>query len=260
MSALSLPPLLQSWHRHLDYVEAALNYKFHDRKLLLQAFVHRSFVFENPEVEIESNERLEFLGDAVLDFVVADYLFREYPDRTEGELTLLRAAMVRLETLAAWAKDLALGQALLLGKGEDTAGGRARTANLGRCFEALIAALYIDGGLEPVRALVLPRVAKALGEGPLPAEIKDAKSRLQELIQKEYRITPRYHTVSAKGPDHARWFTVQVLVGSQVLAAGEGPSKTAAQQKAAEAALEKLARGELTILGSISTENENHIG
>jgi ribonuclease-3 len=253
--------LVRAKAKQLGKIQEALGYRFNDRTLLLQAFVHRSYVFENPEPGLTSNERMEFLGDAIINFLVAEYLYFRFPDSPEGELTLLRAALVRLETLADWARRLGLGQALLLGRGEESAGGRDRTANLGRCFEAVIASLYLDGGLEPVRSVVQPLVDAVLqGERRLPVEIKDAKSRLQELIQKEYRITPRYRTVAATGPDHARWFTVEVLAGSQVLAIGEGHSKAAAQQKAAQAALEAIERGELRIpANSVTSEQHNDI-
>ncbi len=241
--------LIRSRSETLNRIQETLGYRFRDPALLLQAFVHTSFVFENPEVGLGSNERLEFLGDAVLNFVVADHLYFRFPEASEGELTMARAALVRLETLAGWARRFGLGEALLLGRGEEAAGGRDRTANLGRCFEALIAGIYLDGGLDPVRSLVLPLVDEALGaEKQVPVEMKDPKSRLQELIQKEFHVTPRYRTLAAEGPDHARRFTVEVLVGTQVLATGEGHSKAAAQQRAAEAALEMMERGELRIL------------
>lgn len=257
-----LAALTRAKSRQLRQIQENMGYKFKDQALLLQAFVHRSYVFENPDLSLTSNERLEFLGDAVLNFLVAEHLYLRFPNSPEGELTLLRAALVRLETLADWARRLGLGGALLLGRGEEAAGGRDRTINLGRCFEAVMASVYLDGGLEGVRSVVLPLVDAALaGERPLPVEIKDAKSRLQELVQKEYRITPRYRTLSATGPDHARWFTVEVLAGSQVLATGEGHSKAAAQQKAAEAALQALESGKLRILpNSITPEHHNDVG
>lgn len=220
-------------------MEAQIGLTFKSKSLLKQAFVHRSYLNENPGFPLPSNERLEFLGDAVLGFVVADFLYHKYPDQPEGVLTSLRAALVRAETLAIVARDLHLGDYLLLGRGEAATGGRGRQTILSRTLEALIGAMFLDGGLNPTRSFIITFVSRQLDRIQQQKLTKDYKSRLQELAQAELQATPTYRTVSAVGPDHAKVFTVEVMVGDRPLAQGSGYSKQQAQQEAARKALEE---------------------
>jgi ribonuclease-3 len=210
---------------------------FRDNSLLRTALTHRSFLNEHPELDWEDNERLEYLGDAVLDFLLADYLFRKLPTASEGELTAMRAALVRRETLARFAAELGVGFALLLGYGEAETGGRERPATLCAAYEALVGALYLDRGLGAVCEFVMPRVEQEFGYARAQSTGKDPKSRLQELVQGSIGLTPRYRTVSAEGPDHAKVFTVQVSVGETICGEGRGSNKQAAAQRAAADAL-----------------------
>lgn len=221
-------------------LEQALSYRFRDTALLRQALTHTSYVNENRDAALADNERLEYLGDAVLDFMVAEWLFKEYPHLPEGEMTNLRARLVREDTLARLAQHIHLGEHLLLGKGEAESGGRARPHNLCAAFEALAGAVYLDAGLDTVRVIFKPMLASELERALREQSARDPKSLLQEWTQARYRITPTYQTVSEEGPDHARTFTVQVLVNGHVLGVGKGPSKQAAAQQAASAALRRL--------------------
>lgn len=218
-------------------VEAMLNYRFANQDLLRMALTHSSYVNESAAGVGADNERLEYLGDAVLDFMVADWLFREYPELTEGEMTNLRALLVREETLAHLARAISLGECLLLGKGEDESGGRGRAHNLCAGFEALIGAVYLDGGMEPIRGWIIPMMRPELHRALRDQSVRDPKSLLQEWAQGRYHLTPAYETVAEEGPDHAKQFSVQVVVNGQVLGMGKGRSKQAAAQDAARAAL-----------------------
>lgn len=211
----------------------ALGYRFGDPGLLAEALTHPSALHGGPGA---SYERLEFLGDAVLGFVAAEFLFHRFADRPEGELTTLRAALVRASTLAAWARALDLGQHLRVGRGvaPETS---ARPRVLASAFEALLGALLLDGGLEAVRAVLEPRLTARVAE--VAGALKDYKSRLQELAQGERQQTPSYHVLATSGPAHARLYAVAVRVAGQDLAQGSGPSKRAAQQDAAREALER---------------------
>lgn len=213
---------------------------FNDPVLLLRALTHSSYLNEHPELALEDNERLEFLGDAVLDFLSAAWLYNRLPEADEGRLTSLRAALVKTEMLAELATQLGMAEQIRLGKGEGDSGGRGRVNLLADAFEAMIGALYLDQGLEAVRSLVEPLFAATI-EYIIASELdRDPKSILQEWSQAERRQTPRYHTVSAEGPDHAKLFTVEVYIGGEVVGQGEGPSKQAATQAAAANALERL--------------------
>jgi ribonuclease-3 len=211
--------------------------EFADLALLRTALTHRSYLNEHPDLNWEDNERLEYLGDAVLDFLLAEYLFLNFPDAREGELTGLRAVLVRRDTLAGFARQLGLGQAMLMGHGEVETGGRERAATLCAAFEALMGALYLDQGLDRVAEFVIPRVEGELASAQAEVADKDPKSRLQELAQGNLGLTPRYRTVKAEGPDHAKTFTVEVSIGDLLCGEGEGPSKQAAAQRAALDAL-----------------------
>jgi len=217
---------------------------FKDPSLLRQALVHTSYLNENPGIDVGSNERLEFLGDAALGVVVAQELYKEYPEVDEGRLTELRAHLVRRDTLARAAARIDLGEYLQLGRGEDAAGGRRRPTNLARAYEALVGAIFLDGGLARVRAFVkrtLREELKGLRAGGMP---HDPKSRLQEVIQSRWQTTPTYKLMKTEGPDHARRFTVQVMIGGRSLGTGEGRSKQMAEKEAAQHALNSITEAE----------------
>ncbi|MBN1220951.1 MAG: ribonuclease III [Anaerolineae bacterium] len=224
----------------ITHIEQALNLTFADKALLQRALTHRSYLNENPDYPLEDNERLEFLGDAILDFITGEYLYHHFPEMAEGQLTNLRSALVRTETLAYFATQLDLGEFLFLGRGEEEGGGRKRKAILCDAFEALIGALYLERGLDFARQFVLPMIEPALEEVLTLDTQKDAKSRLQELAQSHYQVTPTYRTIKEEGPDHAKEFTVEALIGNKSYGQGLGYSKQTAAQAAAEQALEKL--------------------
>jgi ribonuclease-3 len=227
----------------LDALQATLGVNFKDESLLQQALVHRSYLNENPALHLVSNERLEFLGDAVLGFVVANELYSRFPDFSEGELTKLRAALVRGETLTRIALSLQLGDYLYLGHGEEESGGRSRSRNLSCTLEAVIGAVFLDGGLDAAESFILEMLHGEL-EGVVEDKFAaDYKSRLQQLIQSERKITPVYRTIEEVGPDHAKTFTVEVLAGDIILGRGSGRSKRAAEVDAARHALQGLMGG-----------------
>jgi ribonuclease III len=224
--------------------ETAHSLAFVDKDLLEMAFVHSSYVNEAAETgDIRDNERLELLGDAVLEFVVTEALYNQFPELEEGELTNLRAALVRRETLARFARKCALGEYLQLGHGEEESGGRTRSAILCATFEALIGAIYLDQGLEAVRNFVMPLVQQEIPRIQSFALGKDSKSRLQEWAQRVYGSAPKYKVIHHEGPDHAKLFTIQVLIKQQPCGVGQGPSKQEASQAAAAMALHRLGLG-----------------
>jgi len=214
---------------------------FRDVSLQLRALTHRSYLNEHPDT-LDDNERLEFLGDAVLDFLAGAVLYNKYPEMNEGRLTRLRAALVNTEQLATFAGAMGLGERLRLGKGEDESGGRQRATLLCAGFEATIGAYYLDSGLDAVRAFVEPLFDVAAGEILADEMDVDPKSHFQEWAQAERGHTPRYVPVSTTGPDHSRIYTVEVLVGDESFGVGSGSSKQTAAQAAARAAIEKVDR------------------
>jgi ribonuclease-3 len=228
--------------QNLDAIQNILELKFTDPSLLQRAMTHRSYINEHPENAVEDNERLEFLGDAVLDFITGEWLYNRFPEMQEGHLTRLRAALVRTETLADMGAHCSLGSALRLGKGEEESGGRERQANLCGAFEALIGSLFLDQGLDAVREFVLPLFEPALNQIIASAADKDAKSLLQEWSQATLNITPTYRTVQADGPDHEKVFTIEALIGETVYGRGIGHSKQTAAQQAARNALQRVRR------------------
>ena len=215
---------------------------FKDLSLLRRALTHRSYVNEHPDV-LEDNERLEFLGDAVLDFLTGAWLYNRFPEMNEGQLTRLRSALVRTEQLASFAQELQLGEAMLLGRGEETTGGRERLALLCAVFEALIGALYLDSGFNSVTEFMEPRLEAATDVVLEDESLLDARSLLQIWAQAEVGETPRYRTVDSQGPDHAREFVVEVMIGSKLLGRGQGHSKQEAAQHAAAKALAQADHG-----------------
>lgn len=224
----------------LDAIQLSLKVSFNNKSLLEQALVHSSYVNENPAPGLTSNERLEFLGDAVLGLAIAERLYRDFPASTEGELTRLRASLVRREVLASMAKTLGLGDYLRLGKGEEASGGRNKPVNLAGALEALVAAIFLDLGLEAARDFVLRPFDAELRELVAIGTEKDYKSQLQELVQARYQMTPTYHVTEVTGPDHDRTFTTEVRVGDTALGTGTGKSKKMAETEAARSALERL--------------------
>ena len=224
----------------LAALQQTLGISFNDPSLLEQALVHSSYINENPGFAPISNERLEFLGDAVLDLVVAEKLYQDFPRLTEGEMTRLRAALVRRDTLARMARAISLGDYLYLGRGEEAGGGRHKPANLAGGLEAVIAAISLDQGLATTKGFILCLLDKELQRVVSQGVEVDYKSQLQELIQARHQQTPAYHLVEATGPDHDRRFTVEVKVGDTVLGRGSGKSKKLAETEAARSALERL--------------------
>lgn len=219
-----------------NQLQDRLGIHFQNDKLLKQAFTHSSYVNEHRRKPYEDNERLEFLGDAVLELTVSRYLFEKYPMMSEGELTKLRAAIVCEPSLVVFANQLSFGEFVLLGKGEEMTGGRERPAMLADVFESFIGALYLDRGLEPViqflRKVVFPRI----DEGAF-SHVMDFKSQLQELIQRDNSGTLQYKILQEKGPAHNREFVSTVMLNGEALGNGSGKSKKEAEQKAAELAL-----------------------
>lgn len=221
-------------------IQQTLKLRFDDQSLLKRALTHRSYINEHPDDALDDNERLEFLGDAVLDFITGEWLYHRFPEMREGRLTRLRAALVRTENLADLGVQCSLGDAILLGRGEEESGGRERQANLCCAFEALIGALYLDQGIEAVKKFVLPRFEPALQQILRTDADKDAKSLLQEWSQAQLGLTPTYRTVQATGPDHNKEFTVEVVIGDKVYGRGVGHSKQIAAQEAARNALQHI--------------------
>lgn len=216
-----------------------LGLSFSNLHLLVRALTHRSYVNENPNA-VEDNERMEFLGDAVLDFVVGAWVYNHFPEMQEGDLTRMRSALVRTDTLADFARLLDLGPALRLGRGELASGGRQRDNLLCATFEALIGAIYLDAGIEAVGNFMEPLLSGASVDVISQVERYDPKSTLQEWAQSNKLGTPRYMTINSSGPDHAKVFTVEVQIDGKTYGQGAGSSKQAAAQMAAHAALETL--------------------
>ncbi|KKU51239.1 MAG: ribonuclease III [Candidatus Ryanbacteria bacterium RIFCSPHIGHO2_12_FULL_47_12b] len=220
-------------------LEKRTGVRFKNKKLLTQALTHRSYINENPSFALGHNERLEFLGDAVLELVITEALFNQYPEKPEGELTSLRAALVNAEMLAAIASGLGLNNYLLLSRGEKKDTGRARSYILANTFEAFVGALYIDQGHEVCSRFIIDHVFSHLNEVIEKKLWRDPKSAFQEDAQEQLGITPNYRVLREAGPDHAKQFSVGVYVGDELVAQGSGPSKQDAEIEAARKALEK---------------------
>jgi ribonuclease-3 len=222
----------------LATLQSELGIVFQDPLLLQQALTHRSYLNENPDFPLPSNERLEFLGDALLGFVVAEKLHSDLPHLWEGALTVLRAALVCNETLARIASSFHLGDYLNLGRGEEMSGGRSRQSNLSSALEAVIGAILVDQGFDVAKEFVLGLLDGMVVKITQEESTRDYKSKLQMLVQAEQRTTPVYRIVEEKGPAHDKIFTAEVVVGDSVLGRGSGKGKRAAEQKAAQEALE----------------------
>ena len=223
-------------------LEQKLRYRFRDPDLLNTALTHRSHVFRAGGERLHSNERLEFLGDSVLGLIVNEHLYRTFPERSEGELTKIKSLVVSRAVLGQAAERLALGKHLILAPGEVDAGGRMRTSILSDAFEAVLGAMYLDGGLDPVRQCVMLHLLEELEETVADHRLANYKSELQEMIQAQLKTPPRYKVSATHGPDHAKRFVVEVLVRGRVLGRGEGNSKKLAEQRAAREALNHLSQ------------------
>ncbi|KKT82743.1 MAG: Ribonuclease 3 [Candidatus Giovannonibacteria bacterium GW2011_GWC2_44_9] len=222
---------------NLSKFEETLGIVFHNKDLLRTALTHRSYLNENPNMGGGHNERLEFLGDAVLELVITEYLYEKFPEKPEGDLTALRASLVNANMLGAVASELDFNNFLLLSRGESKDIGRARQYILANTFEAVVGAIYLDQGYNPTRDFILRVLTAKLSEILEKKLYRDAKSLFQEEAQERVGITPTYQVIKEWGPDHDKHFIVGVYLGKELVAEGEGASKQMAQQSAAEAAL-----------------------
>jgi ribonuclease-3 len=220
-----------------ELLATTLGLTFHNPDLLVEALTHRSYLNEHREYQGNHNERLEFLGDAVLELATTDFLFKKFPAKPEGELTSYRAALVNTISLAETAQTIGLNTFLLLSKGEAKDTGRARDAILADTFEAIIGAVYLDQGYAGAESFIAKNLYYKIDGVIAKRSYQDAKSRFQEAAQEKRNQTPRYQTLSEIGPDHAKVFTIGVFIGEEEIARGEGQSKQEAEQKAAEAGL-----------------------
>lgn len=222
----------------LSKLEKILGVEFIDKNYLLSAITHRSYLNEHKEATQEHNERLEFLGDAVLELVVTDYLYQKYPEKPEGELTAVRAALVNTVSLAESAQKLGLNDFMLMSKGEAKDTGRARQYILANAFESCIGAIYLDQGYDAAKKFIGEQLFNKTDKIVEKKLWQDAKSRFQELAQDKVSITPSYEMLSQEGPDHDRMFTIGVFLRDEKVAEGKGRSKQEAEQDAAEKAIE----------------------
>lgn len=218
-----------------------LGYEFRDDKILHEALTHRSYVNESADPNVRDNERFEFLGDAVIDLVVSEELMRGHPDAREGALSRMRASIVSEAAFASLAISIHLGEALRLGRGEDLSGGRMKPSLIANAFEALVAGIYLDGGLESAREVLLVHLPFPEDGVPLRG---DPKTEIQQRIQAKQHITPSYRVVEESGPDHSKVFVVEIVVGSEVLGHGSGRTKKEAEQSAAAMVLRELDKTE----------------
>lgn len=238
------PARIVPFGTEFEPLERVIGYRFRDRGMLEHALTHRSRVHEDASGGVIDNESLEFLGDSVLGFVIADLLFRQFPEHNEGQKSKLKASLVSATSLGRLGEKIGLGEYLILGRGEEKTGGRQKLALIADCYEALIAAIYLDGGIEPARAFIQRQfetlIEEARKTGAHATFTEDYKSALQEWLQSKDRGLPVYRLASEIGPAHRRRFEVEVLVNGQPVARAEGKSKKEAAQSAARDALEKL--------------------
>jgi|SRR5579863_83927 len=227
----------------LSELQDRFHYRFQKPLLLRQALTHKSCLNEVRDRPVQDNERLEFLGDAVLDLLISEALILRFPDALEGHLSKMKANLVSEGTLARVARSLDLGRFLFLGKGEESTQGRGKSSILADTLEALIAAAYLDGGLEAVRAIVLDQFSAPIGELNRPGSRTDYKTELQEICQQEFGLLPVYRTLRQSGPDHQKTFEVDLQIKGEVFGTGAGRSKKEAEQAAAHSALQKLRPG-----------------
>lgn len=220
----------------LKKLEERLDYRFRDVDLLVTALTHRSYVNENRQPGVSDNERLEFLGDSVLGLCVSDLLIKKYVDGSEGDLTKMRSVLVGEKNLAQLARGLQIGNCLLIGRGEENAGSRARDSFLANAFEAVVAAVYLDSGYENVRAVVRKLIEPFLEKETLPSDYFDYKTLLQEFCQRKFKTIPMYLLADTSGPEHAKVFEVKVVIVDKLTAIGTGTSKKEAEKQAAQMA------------------------
>jgi ribonuclease-3 len=243
LTDLERPMLEPEPQRRLSEREAinrfivTLGYEFKNDAILLEALTHRSYVNESDDPNVRDNERYEFLGDAVIDLVVSEELMRRHPEAREGALSRMRASIVSEAAFASLAISIHLGEALRLGRGEDLSGGRSKPSLIANAFEALVAGIYLDGGLENARDMLLLHLPFPEGGVPLRG---DPKTEIQQIIQAKQHITPTYRVVEESGPDHSKVFVVEIIVGNDVLGRGSGRTKKDAEQSAAAAVLQEL--------------------
>lgn len=232
--------MISSQHQQVNLSELEKNLKlaFKNQNLLLNALVHRSYLNEAKRANLQSNERLEFLGDSVLSFLVSSYIFQKYPDFPEGKLTFIRTFLVRTETLALLAKKLRLGKFLLISKGEESGGGRENPLLLANCFEAVLGAIYLDQGIETTTNFLQKNLDPVIMSISDPENLKDSKSLLQEKVQADGLPSPVYRLISSSGPDHQKSFIMGIYVNEKLLAQGTSHSKQEAEEEAAKKALE----------------------
>ncbi|OGC45032.1 ribonuclease III [candidate division WS6 bacterium RIFOXYC1_FULL_33_10] len=219
--------------------EKRIGVEFKNKDLLLLALTHRSYVNEHKDVDAH-NERLEFLGDAVLELITSDYLFNTYPERTEGDLTSFRAALVRTESLADTAQEIEIGENIRLSKGEEDTGGRAKSYLLANAFEAIIGAIYLDSGYEVARDFVHTHLLKKIEHIVENRLDIDSKTKIQEVTQSKYKVTPVYEVIEEEGPDHDKRFTVVVKINGKEIGKGFGTSKQKAEEDAAKSGIEYI--------------------
>jgi ribonuclease III len=235
----------------MNSIEKKLGIVFKNKKLLKRALTHRSFLNENRGMGLKNNERLEFLGDAVLELIISSELFESYPKRAEGELTGIRSALVRTESLADESRRIGIGEHLLMSKGEEDSGGRDKDYLLANAYEAILGAIYLDKGLEVCRAFVERTLLKQLNYIVDNELFIDPKTKIQELIQAEYKVTPTYEVIEERGPDHNKNFIVVLKIGDKFSCKGYGSSKQRAEEDAAQKAIKKIEKGELSLNKSI---------
>lgn len=224
-------------HKNLTKLEDVIGVTFADKTMLLSAITHRSYLNEHREADWDHNERLEFLGDAVLELVITDFLFKKYTDKPEGELTAVRAALVNTVSLAAASEKLGFNDYLLMSKGEAKDVGRARQYILANTFESIIGAMYMDQGYDVAKVFIGEQLFAKTEEIVEKRLWQDPKSRFQELAQEQASVTPTYETLSQEGPDHDRVFTIGAFLRKELVAEGKGRSKQEAEQEAAEKAI-----------------------
>ena len=224
----------------LQKLEATIGYSFKDMKILEESIIHKSYAYENAAQKLRHNERLEFLGDAVLDLVVSDLLMEKFPESPEGDLSRIRASIVNEDQLAKLALKLELGKSLYLGKGEELTKGRVKASILANTYEAIVAAIYLDGGYDSVYTIIQEHFRPVLEEAAKSDINRDYKTKLQEEAQARHKIVPHYIVTQEKGPDHDKVFQIQVSLKGKPLAFGSGKSKKEAEQDAARNALKIL--------------------
>lgn len=221
-------------------VEKKLGVIFNDENLLKNALIHRSYLNENREPGLENNERLEFLGDAVLELIISAELYKKFPDKKEGKLTSIRSAIVRTESLAEESRRLKIGKHILMSKGEEDSGGKDKDFILANTYEAILGAMYLDKGLRECEKFVKRTALKKLSRVIKDELFIDPKTKIQELAQAKYKVTPTYKVVKESGPDHDKSFTVALKLGNKQITKGIGLSKQKAEEEAAQKAIDKL--------------------